>query len=355
VSALAAVARRRVGSLAPYRPGGAPVRPAGKLSANEAPLGPSPRVRAAIAETAHGAHRYGTGEELRALLAAIEGLAPDRVVLTNGSDELCFLLATLFVAPGAPVILSEPCYKIDELVTRVQQGAVRAVPLRDGRHDLEAMARAAAGAAVVWLPSPHTPTGRDVPPAELEPFLRAVPADCLVVLDQAYGSYVDPPRRPDVAALLARHPNLVVQRTFSKAEALAGLRVGYGLAAADLVAALDSIRAPFNVNVAALAAARAALADGAWRDYGVELVRRERARLLALLAELGIEHHPSQANFVAARPPRHAALHAALARAGIVVRDGADLGYDGWLRISIGAPPQMAVLRRVLAEHMGAA
>jgi histidinol-phosphate aminotransferase len=352
VNALLELAQQRTTSVRGYQPGGAAVDPGGKLSSNESPLGPSPRVRTAIATAAHQVHRYGDATPLRTALATAIGVDSDRLVLTNGSDELCYLIATLFIDPGAPVVLSDPCYQIDELVTRVARGKAVFVPLRDGAHDLEAMAAAADGAAVVWVPSPHNPTGRAVDRDALGRFLDAVPGDCLVVLDEAYRAYVDPGCRPDTGSLLARHPNLIVQRTFSKAHAIAGLRVGYGLGAPELMAAMNRIRPPFNVNACALAAATAALSDLAWRDYGVQLVKRERERLHELLRGLGIEHYRSQANFVTIKPPRVAELHESLGNAGLTVRDGADLGLDGWVRISIGAPPRMAVLRAVLTSHM---
>jgi histidinol-phosphate aminotransferase len=351
VSVPAELAERRIAGLRRYRPGRAAVAEAGKLSSNEAPLGPAPAVRAAVSAAGGSAHRYASSEPLREALAADLGCAAGQVVLTSGSDELCYLLATLFIAPGRRVVLSRPCYQIDELVTRVHTGEPAFVDLVDGAHDLTAMAAAAQDAAVLWLPTPHNPTGRAVDPAALERLLEEVPETCVVVLDEAYRAYVDPGDRPDVAALLAGHPNLVVQRTFSKAYALAGLRVGYGLAAPGIVAALDAIRPPFNVNSVGVVAALAALGEPRWRDYGVEITRRERARLEAHLAGLGFAYFPSQANFVTARIPEPAALHERLAAAGLVVRDGADLGLPGWVRISLGAPPQMALLRAVLTDH----
>ncbi|HEU4975680.1 MAG TPA: aminotransferase class I/II-fold pyridoxal phosphate-dependent enzyme [Baekduia sp.] len=352
MSAIADVAERRTTAIRRYEPGRAAASSAGKLSSNEAPLGPAPAVRAAVAAASHTVHRYASSEPLRAALAARLGIPGDRVVLTSGSDELCYLLATLFVDDGDRVVLSRPCYQIDELVTRVHRGAPVFVDLReDGSHDLDAMAAAARDAALLWLPTPHNPTGAAVAPDALVRLLGDVPERCLVVLDEAYRAYADPALRPDVGGLLERHPNLVVQRTFSKDHALAGLRVGYGLAAPEVVAALDAIRPPFNVNTVAVAAAVAALDQPAWRAYGVELVRRERDRLERHLAALGFEHHASQANFVTARIPDPEALHARLAAAGQAIRDGADLGLPGWVRISVGAPPQMAVLRAVLTDH----
>ncbi len=342
-------AARRLDGLARYRPGGAATGEAGKLSANELFLGPSARVRAAIAASADVAHRYATSEPLRDALAGAIGVAADRVVLTSGSDELCYLLAAVVIGEGDAVVLSDPSYRMDEIVTRLAGGQLRTVAVRDGGHDLEAMAAAAAGARLLWLPTPHNPTGVAVAPDALARLLDDVPESCLVVLDEAYRDFVDPGRRPDSLALLERHPNLVVQRTLSKAHGLAGLRVGYGLAHPALVATLDTIRPPFNVNAAALAAAAAALEDTAWRDYAVTLTRRERVRLEALLTELAIPFWPSQANFVTVRAGEDApALVAALAAADVSVRDGADLGVPGCVRISIGAPATMEIVRGVL-------
>ncbi len=346
----------RVRAIRPYRPGRAPaVGPGGKLSANEAPLGPSPAVRQAIAAAADDVHRYATQEPLRHALAAHAGVGAERVVATSGSDELCYLVATLVLEPGAPVVLGRPCYAIDALVAQLHDATLCTVELRaDGAHDLAAMAAAARGtgtaAALVWLPSPHNPTGAALDPAELDAFLAAVPDTTLVVLDEAYRDFTTPSARPDVGRLLRTHDNLLVQRTLSKAHGLAGLRVGYGLGHPDLIAAMDAIRPPFNVNTVALAAARAALADTAWADYGVRLVTRERERLERFLREHDIEHLASQANFVSVRPSDPAALHTALAARGVAVRDGADLGMDGWVRITIGAPPRMALVREALQE-----
>jgi histidinol-phosphate aminotransferase len=348
------LAGERLDALRDYAAGQSSPRPAGKLSSNESPFGASPRVRTAIARSAAHAHRYGSSEELRERIAEVCGVSADQVVVTNGSDELCYLIATLFLTAGARVVLSDPCYQIDELVTRLHLGVPVFVPLRSGAHDLEAMAAAAADAALLWLPSPHNPTGLAVAPAALGSFLAAVPPACLVVLDEAYRPYTDPELRPDVAALLEQHPNLVVQRTLSKADGLAGLRIGYGIGTPEAIRALNRIRPPFNINQAALAAALVTLSERAWPEYVVELVRRERTRFEGTLATLGVDYYPSQANFTTFRPTRPHQFHEALADQGLVVRDGADLGIEGWVRATIGAPPQMALLRGVLTNHEGA-
>jgi histidinol-phosphate aminotransferase len=272
-------------------------------------------------------------------------------VLTNGSDELCYLVANLVLGPGRVAVLGEPCYQIDATASLLSGATLRRVPLRaDGAHDLKAMAEASEGASVVWLPSPHNPTGVANRPEEVEDLLGAVPEDCLVVLDEAYRAFSDPELRPDVAGLLGRYPNLLVQRTLSKDWALAGLRVGYGMGAPDLVEALARARPPFSVNAVALAAFEAAAGNDAWREMSVARARHERARLEETLAALGVEYFPSQANFVTARLDL-GRLGPALAASGTVVRSGADLGIPGWARISIGWAPQMAVLRHVLQRH----
>jgi histidinol-phosphate aminotransferase len=341
-----------------YRPGRAsPGADAGKLSSNEAPLGPSAEIRAAIASALARVNRYPEPAQAHDALARYVGTPPDQLILTNGSDELCYLVATLLLGPGRTAVVGEPCYQIDATASLISGAEVRRVPLRGGGHDLEAMAKVSvdADASVVWLPSPHNPTGVACDPDELRSFLSGVPEDCLVVLDEAYRAFSDPDVRPDVDGLLAAHPNLLVQRTLSKDFALAGLRVGYGLASAPLVEALSRARPPFSVNVLALAAVEAAVtheASDAWRAMSVDRVRQERTRLEDALARLGVEYFPSQANFVTARLDLDE-LATDLAAAGTVVRSGADLGLPGWARISIGWAPQMAVLRSVLVSRLG--
>lgn len=347
------IARTRTNAFTAYRPGKPARTPAGKLSSNEAALGPAPGVIEAVAAATRDAHRYPDMRPLRRMIAARELISEDRVVVTNGSDELCYLLASLFVDAQTKVVLSDPCYQVDGLVTRLYRGRPEFVPLRaDGGQDLDAMLAQAQDAALVWLPTPHNPTGIAVEPLELDGFLEAVPPGCLVVLDEAYRAYVDHERRPATRELLDRHPNLVVQRTFSKDYALAGLRIGYGLGEPAVIDAIERIKPPFSVNTVAIAAATVALEQGAWRDYGVELTIRERRRLEATLDELGVRYFTSQANFVTFTCPELERLDAELQEAGLVTRDGSDLGLPGWIRVSVGAPPAMARLRGVLKEML---
>ncbi len=347
-------AAQRVKDVPAYRPGRpSPGPAAGKLSSNEAPLGPSPQVRAAVAEAVATANRYPEQGVALDALARYAGFAPEQLIMTNGSDELCYLVANLLLGPGRVAVVGDPCYQIDATASLLSGASLRRVPLlADGGHDLEAMARASVGASVVWLPSPHNPTGAACDPAELAGFMAQVPEDCLIVLDEAYRAFSDPELRPDVQDLLAARPNLLVQRTLSKDWALAGLRVGYGLGPPALVGALARARPPFSVNSLALAAIEAGAASEQWRAMSVAMVRQERSRLQGALSSLGARYFPSQANFVTARLDL-AQLGPALAASGTVVRPGADLGIPGWARISIGWPPQMAVLRATLYAVLG--
>jgi histidinol-phosphate aminotransferase len=337
-----------VRDLPAYQPGQkSPGPEAGKLSSNESPLGPGPAVRSALAAAAASVNRYPQYSDAVRQLASYAGVAADQLMLTNGSDELCFLLAWVFLDHGRIAVAGDPCYQIDAMASVLARARLRRVPLRHGAHDLDEMADAARDASLVWLPSPHNPTGAVVWPAELEGFLARVPSGCVVVVDEAYRAFADPLAWPDVPRLLREHPNLLVQRTLSKDWALAGLRIGYALASPAVIAALTRVRPPFSVSTIALAAVDAGLREDSWRQMSVARVREQRELLEGELARLGIEHFPSQANFVTARLD-HARLAPALEASGIVVRPGEDLGMPGWVRISIGWAPQMAVLRRVL-------
>jgi histidinol-phosphate aminotransferase len=347
------IARMRVDGLPTYRAGKpSSSAAANKLSSNEAALGPGPAVVDAITAAASNPHRYPDESTVRELVAALHGISTDRILLTNGSDELCYLVADIFLGPGRIAVVGDPCYAIDATATKVSGATVVRVPLVDGYHDLDSMAQAAQNAQVVWLPSPHNPTGTMVDEEALERFLADVPGTCLVVLDQAYIGYAE--GQPDVIALLDRYPNLLVQRTMSKDRALAGLRIGYTLAHPQVIQALATLRPPFSVNAMALAATAGSMTHPAWNEMSVDRIREGRTLLETELTELGIEYIPSQANFVLAKID-HGALAPFLEADHITVRAGEDLGAPGWVRITIGWAPTMATLRQALRVYSKAA
>lgn len=353
MSRLVEIAEARLHDVPGYRPGRAsPGLPSGKLSSNESPLGPAPPIRDAVMAAVANVNHYPEQGRALGLLAAEANVHSSQIVLTNGSDELCYLIANIFLGPGRVAVLGDPCYQIDATASRLAGATLRFVALRDGGHDLDRMADVAEDASVIWLPSPHNPTGVIVSSGELEKFLVRVPADCLVVLDEAYRAFADPALRPDVLALLARHPNLVIQRTLSKDWALAGLRAGYAIANTELAQWLMRARSPFSVNSLALAAIEAGADGEGWRDMAVARVREQRSLLEDELARRSIEYFPSQANFVTAHLDARI-VAPVLERSGLVVRAGEDLGMPGWVRISVGWAPRMAELRAALREIVG--
>jgi histidinol-phosphate aminotransferase len=311
-----------------------------RLSANENPLGPSPAVVAAIVGEAARAHLYpdGGATALREALAGRLGVAADQIVIGNGADELLALIAWAALDPGDEVVVPEPSFEPYTTVVELAGALVRPSPLHGYETDLDDVGRrVTARTKAVVLCSPHNPATTIIRRGPLGAFLAALGDDPpLVVLDEAYADFCDDPDYPDGVALLARHPRLIVLRTFSKIAGLAGLRVGYAVGSAETADRLNRVRAPYNVNRLGQAAALAALADEEHRRRTRALVLAERAFLTAELRRRGHTCPPSQANFLLVHVPDAPAAVERLLRAGILVRDGAAVGFPGHLRISIG-------------------
>lgn len=335
--------------IAPYQPG-KPVEEverelgiarAIKLASNENPLGPSPAVKAALARAVREVHRYPDGAcfNLRAALSRRLGVQPDELLLGNGSNELLSLLGLAYLRPGDEVLTARQSFAVYELVALLANATFTAVPLRAYAYDLEAMAKAVTPATrMVFIANPNNPTGAAVDPKKLKAFVDGVPGQCLVVLDEAYREYMDPAYLADTLSWVRERNNLVVLRTFSKAYALAGLRVGYGVAPVSVGQALERVRDPFNVNALAQAAALAALADQASVRRVVSLAKRERKRVSKALAGLGCAVAPSQANFVFVEAPRGdgQALYQKVLRRGVILRP-----MPGpCVRITLGTPAE---------------
>lgn len=311
-----------------------------RLSSNESPLGPSPRVVEAIRREAPRAHLYpdGGSTALRAALAQRLGVGPEQIVVGNGADELLALMAWAALDPGDEVVVPRPAFEPYTTVVEMMAGHVEASPLRGYDTDLDDMLRRVGPRTkAVFVCSPHNPAATIVRRAPLVRFLDALGADGpLVVLDEAYRDFCDDPEYPDGAALIARYPRLLALRTFSKIAGLAGLRVGYAVGSAEAIERLNRVRAPYNVNRLGQAAALAALEDAAHLEATRAHVLAEREILSRELAARGFAFPPSQANFLLVRVPDAPAARAALLRAGIIVRDGGAIGFPGHLRIAIG-------------------
>jgi histidinol-phosphate aminotransferase len=312
-----------------------------RLSANESPLGPSPRVVRAIEQEARRIHLYpdGGASVLRQALAARLGVAPGQIILGNGADELLALLAAAAFEPGDEVVLPHPSFEPYTTAVAIAGAEARLSPLRDYQQDLDDMLRRVTERTkAAMLCSPHNPTGTVVRRRPLLDFLKALGLEPpLVVLDEAYRDFCDDADVPDGVSLLPAHPTLIVLRTFSKIAGLAGARVGYAVASADVIERLNRVRAPYNVNRVAQAAAVAALEDAEHWERTRRVVIEERAFLSRELRRRGYPHPPSQANFLLVKVGGEApAICERLLRAGILVRDGAGVGVPGHLRISVG-------------------
>ncbi|HYP18389.1 MAG TPA: histidinol-phosphate transaminase [Opitutus sp.] len=312
-----------------------------KLASNENPFGPSPRaVAAAKAALEHG-ELYPDGGcfALRGKLAAARGLQPDQFIVGNGSNEIIELLGHAFLRAGDEVVMGTPAFVVYKLVTLVFGAKAIEVPLVNHRHDLGALAAAITPRTkLVYVCSPNNPTGTANTEAELLSFARALPDHVVAVFDEAYAEYVE--NAPDLRPLLKDGRKVVCLRTFSKIYGLASLRIGYGYAAPDLIALLNRVRQPFNVNAIAQAAAIAALDDREFAERCAHANRDGMRQLEAGFRELGLEFVPSVANFVLVKVGDGARAFDALQREGVIVRPMKPYGMGEWLRISVGSSAQ---------------
>jgi histidinol-phosphate aminotransferase len=316
-----------------------------RLSANENPVGPSPRVIEAIRREAPRAHLYPDGgcTEVRQALAERLRISAESIVVGNGADELLAMLARAAFDPGDEVVVPHPAFEPYGTEATLSGATVVASPLRGYEQDLDDMLRRVTPRTkCVILCTPHNPTATIVRGAPLERFLAALGDDPpLVLLDEAYRDFCDDPDTPDGVVLQRRFPTLISLRTFSKIAGLAGMRVGYTIARPEHIERLNRVRAPYNVNRLAQVAAAAALGDPEHLERTRTIVLAERPRLQAALAQRGAPSPPSQANFILPNVGEPAgAVRAALLKAGILVRDGAGVGFPGHLRIAVGTAEQ---------------
>jgi histidinol-phosphate aminotransferase len=324
-----------------------------KLASNENPLGPSPLALAAMQQSLAECWLYpdGNGHELKVALARHHGVAPTQVTLGNGSNDLLVLLAEAFLTPQVSAVISQYAFAIYGLVVHATGAVAKVVPAHaedsamPHGHDLKAMCAAVDDSTrLVYIANPNNPTGSWCPTADVCAFLDAVPRSTIVVLDEAYYEYARRFDCPNGIELVARYPNLVVLRTFSKAHALAGLRVGYGISHPDVADILNRVRQPFNVNLPALAAAEAALGDAQQAVRAVALVEAGMTYLQRELPPLGVKLFPSAGNFVLADVGASGLdgqqVFDRLLRQGVIVRPVGGYGLSRCIRITIGTPEQ---------------
>lgn len=358
----------RVAALAPYQPG-KPVEElarergiedAVKLASNENPRGPGPAVHRALADAAQALSRYpdGSGFRLKNALSAHLGVATEQITLGNGSNDVLDLAARVAISPGRRGVVDEHCFVVYPLAISAAGGEVVRVPSKDWGHDLQGLAAAIdEHTRVVFISNPNNPTGTWVDEAALCGFLDRVPADVWVVLDEAYAEYVATPGYPNGLGLVERYANLVVTRTFSKIYGLAALRIGYAVSSPSFADLMNRVRQPFNANSLALAAAEAAIKDGAYAEQSRHLNADGMAQVEDGLKSLGLSWIPSLGNFVtfdvgAGRQAMSVYDH--MLDDGVIVRPVANYGMPRHLRVTIGLAEEnarfLAALERAISR-----
>lgn len=334
-----------------------------ELGSNENPYGASPRAREAIVDALAGIHIYPDplGGDLKRALAALHGVETSRLLLGNGSHELLMQFAQVFAGPGDEVVASKFGFAVYALAAQAAGATFHPAPALPRGHAMQhghnlAELRAAIGprTKLVYLANPNNPTGTWFAANAFAAFMASVRADVIVVVDEAYAEFVDAPDYASALPLVARHPNLVVTRTFSKAYALAGLRVGFAVADPGLIAVMERVRESFNVNALGLAAAEAALGDGAHLQASIAGNSAQREALTSALRERGLDISPSQTNFLlVAFGERASQVEAGLVSRGVVLRPMGGYGLGEYLRITVGTASEnerlLAALDEVLA------
>ena len=342
----------------PGKSAGADGRPLVKLSANENPLGSSPAALAARSNAAEPS-RYPDPDStaLRESIGALHGIDPARIVCGTGSDELLNLAAQGYAGVGDEVLYVRYGFAVYDIAAR-RCGAVPVVaPDTDYGTDVDALlSLISERTRVVFLANPNNPTGSYLPGGEITRLHAALPADVLLVLDQAYAEYLPPELEDGGLALAAAHDNVLVTRTFSKIYGLAGERIGWATGAPELIGTLNRIRGPFNVTNSGQAMALAALADHGFVAHSRAHNRTERERFVAALAAMGnhgLRPLPSEANFVLVLFEGKLSAEAALeglAKRGTAVRWLPGQGLPHGLRITIGTTEQMDAVAKGLRE-----
>ncbi len=359
------LANPHIRDLEPYR-GGKPIaeleRELGiangiKLASNESPIGPSPRVVAAIEAAARDLNRYPDGScyYLRRELADRLEVAPENLCFGCGSDELLGVLSKIFLGPGDEAVFAWPSFAMYPLYVRGMGASPIEVPLdADLVTDVGRLAQAVTPRTrLLFLANPNNPTGTSIAAADFRRLLEAVPERVVIVADEAYYEFARRPDFPESLRCFEQRPSLIVLRSFSKAYGLAGLRIGYGVGHPEMIDLLDRARHPFNVSSVAEAAAREALADREYSGRIQDLNRRGLLQLEQAFDALGLGYARSDTNFVLVKLGERAAeIHDGLLRAGVITRRMDAFGLGDSLRVTVGLPEENERFLKALGREL---
>ncbi|WP_076852224.1 pyridoxal phosphate-dependent aminotransferase [Burkholderia pseudomallei] len=324
-----------------------------KLDLNENPCGMSTRVRGLLNDPMTIAQVYPDPKATRLTLAlaAFHGVAAQEIVIGNGSNDVLDLICRALVAPGSKAVISDVTFSVYPNLLRAVGAQQLLVGVNDYWHDLAGLTAASrAGARIVIVDNPHNPMGTYLKPDAIANFVRSVPADTFVVLDEAYIDYVDPRHQTNVSELIRCFPNLIVVRTFSKGYGLGGFRIGYGVMHRIVADFVRRVRQPYCTNSLGLMAAEIALADQEFVATVRKSTRRSMDELHELLDGLHVPHSPSQCCFAFARFEDAERISGALRNRGVIVKELTAYGTSNALRISLGNACQNAVLHQALLD-----
>ncbi len=320
-----------------------------KFNSNENPLGPPDSVKKLIKDLAESVHLYPEASyiELKKKIAELWNVSPKQVVLGNGSDEVLEFVFKALINPGDEIIVSQPSFLMYEKFGEIYGATIKKIPLNEKLvHDFnEILNNITSNTKAIFIDHPHNPTGQVLSRKEWEAFLNAVPEGVLVVIDEAYGDFIEGQDVPLGIEFLKKGYAVLIVRTLSKSYGLAGLRIGYGITHLEVAKILDSVRQPFNLNLIAYKAGITALEDRDYLKKSQKLVFEGRKYLSSELEKMGFKVLPSQANFIMVNFGDKAKLiYEELLKRGILVRPLGAYGFNSYLRISIGLPEENVYL-----------
>jgi len=330
-----------------------------KLASNENSWGASPKALAAIKRALSGINRYpdAQGFYLKKGLAKFFKLIPGNFVLGNGSDELIDVIIKTFLEADENMVTSEGTFLEYEIIAQVNDRKVRKAPLSCFKYDLEAiLGLVNRKTKLIFIANPNNPTGTYVTKDEVDRFIGALPKSVIVVFDEAYDTFIDVDDYPDSLSYLKKKKRVIILRTFSKAYGLAGLRLGYAIASPDLVAYLERIRQPFNVNLLAQVAGLAALEDKDFLAKTRRLTLEGKKLIYQELTRMGLEYVPSVANFILINLGRDSQeVFKLMLKSGVIIRDMRQYGLANFIRVTIGTQQEnkkfLHVLNRIITER----
>lgn len=329
-----------------------------KLASNENPLPPSPQVLKVIKDNLKNINLYpdGSGYSLKQAIAKKYKVKTENIVLGNGSDEIIELLGRVFLNQPDEILVGENCFVRFCMAAQIMGAKVKSIARKDYHYDLSSMSKAISQRTkLIFIDNPNNPTGTYVSQRDLDIFLKEIPDNVLLILDEAYSEYVQEKDYPQGLDYFKKgKENVFVLRTFSKIYSLAGLRIGYGIGSAKIVSYLEQVRPPFNTNILAQAAASVSLEDNQQILKTRKLIANQKKYLYQEFEKLSLFYIPSVTNFILVNVGQSGEkVFNDLLKKGIIVRPVSEYGFSDWIRVTIGTPAQNRRFIKELKEIMG--